>query len=347
MRERLALVCVLALLLAGAASAQTGCPPGQEPYAPLPGRCVPRDTVRERLDGLLQRHEGARSRALAWLREHGVDSAALAVNAPLDAGAAFTDERIVEQERAAGWPSLRLDTLATHREIRVRWSTFGTVSLRLRRFGNHVEGELLGSPDGPVGVESPQCQRVFQADDGDLSCVFRFSPEPDWRRVWERLDSAGAWMLPDEAALPAPADLIQFDGAQATVELRSGAHYRRYRLEGLADGVDAALHGLGRIVMDVYALRFQPPIQAFRGHLWRESNRIRFRTCEPNAGVWSVAGLPLEASLLPASATAAAPLGALLDGRTEPRGPESFDDDTAGTLYVERLVRLDTRSFCR
>jgi hypothetical protein len=71
-----------------------------------------------------------------------------------------------------------------------------------------------------------QCGSIRTRGDTEV-CEVRFSHEPDWSAVLDRMSEAEVWTLPDQTALPDDRIMVA-DGWMLTVEIRQGRQYRTY-----------------------------------------------------------------------------------------------------------------------
>ncbi len=318
-------------------------PRARRPRSPrLPHRAQPTErTLWQRTDSLVR--SDARARAyLAWtIRDIGVDSVSLALGRPF----ASSDGRLAEhdaRDRAAGWPRLRDDTLHSGRELRI-----GMMRMRpgpLLRLVEHgdgaartVEGAMLGPDDGPLPRREARCTNadaMRQAPGAE--CLYRFPTPPDWRGLWDRLDRAGVWMLPDESTVPTDPNRITLDGTSIRVELRNGPLYRIYDLHDSGDGYDAAIRRIADLLYDVQQARVQPDTLFVEGTLWRDARGVWMRPCHRDA-TWRVRGFPIASDALSATRGAASPYGVALEGAL------GEDRDGAPTFDVTRLLFLHDR----
>jgi hypothetical protein len=69
-----------------------------------------------------------------------------------------------------------------------------------------------------------QCDTIRTFQDEDI-CITRFVHRPNWAALLGKLESDSVWTLPDQKRNP---NIIINDGAEIIVELRDGAHYRKY-----------------------------------------------------------------------------------------------------------------------
>lgn len=216
-------------------------------------------------------------------------------NAPLNRPGSFYDIRAevapldesADLPPAIQLPVLRTTALPTdEREIRI-WTGlvigYPHSGLVLHVRGDAVRGRLIRywptndtsfaerarpgeDPFDPEALyayhEAGRCGRIGRAADA-IACEVQLRSTPDWRAALVALDSANAWSLPDESALPRRTMVI--DGWRMRVEVRRGADYRRYQYSNpnhlsLAEG--RAATRIAQIV-DSLMLRYAHPANAF------------------------------------------------------------------------------------
>lgn len=203
---------------------------------------------------------------------------------------------------ALGLPALRHATLGSGvREIRV-WTGIEIGEphdlLRLVRRGNHVDGilayhwEVEEAPQRPWPDELPidsvvryrlagQCAPVHRVGRTE-ACPVRLKRQPDWRRLWDSLETLGVWQLPDESRQPADS-VIVFDGWSMTVELRDGPFYRSFAYSNPNAHKGAAFRAataIGRIDDGLWTLMM--PLandRVMRGRLAIGSRSTEFLPC--------------------------------------------------------------------
>jgi hypothetical protein len=147
---------------------------------------------------------------------------------------------------AAGLTPLAMTQLPPgEQEIRL-WIGEGIAAVehfyRITRRDKHVSGDWfqawsLGERGGAEAGEpdfnavliysmAGQCRSVGRAGHAH-ACRVRFTGEPDWKGILERMELAELWTLPDESELP-PDSIMVLDGWGMLVEIRDGSTYRVY-----------------------------------------------------------------------------------------------------------------------
>lgn len=161
-----------------------------------------------------------------------------------------------------GLPPLReVELPPGFREVRL-WKGFGNVHpfrfVRVVDTPDGARGEawmwgiLRDAP--PVELPLPPTSRlklhgchVVMRRSGNTVCPVRFREAPPWGRLMARMDSIGAWSVPDSAI--GDPDVIVLDGVTVVVEARTEGRYQTYtsHQNPVTGGLDPMLRELARL----------------------------------------------------------------------------------------------------